>query len=443
MNLPATSDTIVAVSSAWQPAALGVIRLSGPDAAPIAAHVLDNLPPIDPRGRPTFLDTRLRIAGGFCPPATVYRFVAPRSYTAQDVIELHTVGSLPLLRALCDALVAAGARRALPGEFSARAFLAGRIAPQQVRGIQELIAASDAAAARRAARAALDSSRSLREQLVERLTDVLARVEAGIDFVDEEDVRFITQDELCVELSAALATLDELARRPRHAAAGLQPHVALAGLPNAGKSTLFNALLGSSRAIVSPTIGTTRDVLSAPIQIAGVELVLQDCAGLTATVDDLELAAHHAAERAADLADLVIWVHDARAEWSDIECTAWERLSPQRRLLVLSKVDQPGAPGAAADDRTLRVAARIGAGLDALRAEIVARLADHARCSDSPDELDREIPAALRRALSCSVTRNPELVAGEIRHALGDLRGAAVQIDDVLGRIFARFCVGK
>ncbi|MCG3128007.1 MAG: tRNA modification GTPase MnmE [Phycisphaerae bacterium] len=444
MIYPVASDTIVAISSAWQPAALGVVRLSGEDAAPLAAGVVEALPAAGARSRPTFLETRLRLPEGYCPPATVFRFVAPRSYTGQDVIEIHTVGALPLLRALCDTLMAAGARRALPGEFSARAFVAGRISREQVCGVLGLIAAGDAAGARRAARAALGSSDALRAQIAERLTELLARVEAGIDFADEEDVRFVGERELRAELEGILAKLDELVGRPQRDPASLRPHVALAGLPNAGKSTLFNALLGAGRAIVSPAIGTTRDVLSAAIQVAGVEFVLQDCAGLAATADDLELAAHHAAERAADLADLVLWVHEAGTGWSTAELAAWGRIDPDRRLLVISKIDlHDTADRTRGDEAGILVSARADSGVERLKSEIASRLTHGAFSADPGGWNIETVSAALRRACEESLDRNPELVAGEIRLGLDGLTGRGVAIDDVLGRIFARFCVGK
>jgi tRNA modification GTPase len=281
---------------------------------------------------------------------------------------------------------------------------------------------------------------------------VLALIEAGIDFVEEEDVRFISGEGLRRGIRAAIDTLDAWA-----AAAGrvfaARPHVALAGLPNAGKSTLFNALVGSNRVIVSPVVGTTRDVVSCEIDAAGSPVVLQDCAGVGDDLDGLEAAAHLAAQSAAQQADLVLWVHDAWAAWRDVETGVCETLHRDRTLLVRSKLDL--AAGGAAElpselfAAELGVSVSTGQGLAALR-EWIARRIDEplaAGAATLDDGRAGRARAALGRALELAAEHAPpaELVSLELRVALDALSNEAdaLRPDAVLGRIFSQFCVGK
>lgn len=391
-------------------------------------------------------------------PAEALIFPAPRSYTGQLLIELHLCGAPPLLREIASKLISAGARRALPGEFTARAFLHGKLDREQVWGVLSLIHADSAGQLRSAARTVGGARRSLHEELLDAASELLARVEAGIDFVDEEDVSFISPAALrdrCTTLAARAA--DALRERPgRDAAAVSLPHVALVGLPNAGKSTLFNALLGSQRAIVSPVVGTTRDVLSASITLNDVPVVLQDCAGLGHAPDEVELSAHHAAESAADLADVVIWVHDCTMPWSDVERAAWARIGADRCILALSQADrlpQPRLipaekPPIAADDQ-ITVSARTGEGLTELRGVLKRRLSIRERTPQAENEPLVEFRAAILRILAQLADESrrfdAELVAMDLRSACeafgkGWDRDAT---EALLGRIFTSFCIGK
>lgn len=452
MHMPATDDTILATASAWRPSPVGIVRLSGPQAFELTADIGG---PRDRPGAARHDAARIQIDDDLTLPATIFRFPAPRSYTAQDIAEIHTVGNLPALRALAAQLIARGARRALPGEFTARAFVFGKLDASQVAGVLALIHAHDADAARQAARVAGGGQRRLVEKLLDRVDELLAMVEAGIDFVEEEGIAFISPAALRAAATDLLnRAAGAAADRAQTAARAGIPHVALVGLPNAGKSTLFNALLGYERAIVSPVIGTTRDVLSAEIEFAGVRAVLQDCAGLGHTPDEIELAAHHAAERAADLADLVLWLHDARTPWNAAEIAACDRIPPQRRLLVLTKCDESEreTPQAEARDMpAVRISARGGVGLAELRGEIARRLSGTAATELAPAHEQMELfSAALRRVTaladgSAPTLAAPELVALELRSAaesLGRLTSGNV-VEDILGRIFTRFCIGK
>ena len=456
MHMPRLDDTIVAVSSGWEPSPLGIVRLSGPLAFAIAGKLgVGNRRALGPTSS-GFRDAELALRDQTRVPASIFWFTRPNSYTGQDLVELHAPGNLSLLRELCTQLIQYGARRALPGEFTARAFLNGRIDSRQVEGVLGLITADSESSARQAARAARQSQTARVAQFSERLGDLVARVEAGIDFTDEEDVRFITPAEL---LTAIQAIEDGLG------ADGLDceftpptlPHVALAGLPNAGKSTLFNALLGQQRAIVSPVLGTTRDVISAPVRVAEHNLILQDTAGLSDSSDDLTAATHLAAERNHDRADFVMWVHDRSHAWTPAETAACRQIPPQRRALVLSKCDRGAAerhpsPEGVSFTEVVEVSAVTRAGLDRLRAVISTNLDRICEdCHVPPSELvDGEVLAALRRAASL-IERDrleltaPDLVALELRYAWQLLCGIgpAAIVEDVLSRIYNHFCVGK
>ncbi len=446
MNIPALDDTIVAVATGWEPAPLGIVRLSGPASFALVAQ----LGAIMPGQCPHWSPAELEILAGTRLHALVYWFRAPRSYTGQNVVEVHTAGSLPLLRELCRQLIAAGARRALPGEFTARAFINGRLDAAQVADVLALMRAQDQASLQTAARHARGQTQAAIAQTAEQLVDLLARVEAGIDFVEEEDVRFISAAETVAQIDELMARLRaaQSAAPTRHET----PHIALAGLPNAGKSTLFNALLGYERALVSPVLGTTRDVLSAELLLDGRAVVLQDAAGLGAAPDELELATHLAAEEAMAQADVVLWVHAADQGWQPRETSVCERLAGERRVLVRSKVDL-GAPAPA--DPPLPFAAEVAVsalreeGLSALREIINQRLATVGTAEPGGSDVDAALGALERaRALAAEGGPNlaaPELVALELRAAhevLAEI-GAPPVDEQLLGRIFAEFCVGK
>ncbi len=443
MDLPTLDDTIAAVSTAWQAAPVGVLRLSGRDSFALAGA----LGLAAPVCGGVWTAARVRLDGERTVPAIATWFRGPRSYTGEDVVEVQVPGALPLLTALLERVIAAGARRALPGEFTARALRRGKLAPRQVEGVLALLEAGQAATLRQAARALCTRAADERSAVRERLLDLLARVEAGIDFVDEEDVRFISQEELRAGLEEVRAALATPVAPPRGAAL---PHVALVGRPNAGKSTLFNALVGAERALVSPIVGTTRDVLTAEIDCAGVRCRLQDCAGLGRTADELARAAYRAARRAAAQADVVLWVHPADEAWSPEEAAAAAAIAGGKGVLVLSKSDRV-APGRVERAELggvfaacVAVSARTGAGLSELRAALAAALRTGGETPGvgADDDARRAAREAVERALAAAA---PEIVALELREAVSALAPAtAASVDEaVLSRIFTRFCIGK
>ena len=443
------TDTVVAISSAWRAAPLGIIRLSGPDAFEIAG-TLGPRPRVT-HGRPRFTREVLHFED-LSVPADVLWFFEPRSYTGQPLVELHTIGSLPLLRRLSERLLEAGARRATAGEFTSRAFVNGRLDADGVRDVLARIESRDAAQLRSATRRGGIERHRQRAALETEILELLALVEAGIDFVEEEHVQFLTPSEAATRIDQLLSQMESLVSAGRSRDAADKPHIALAGLPNAGKSTLFNALVGRQRAIVSPIIGTTRDVVSAEIELGTRTVVLQDCAGLGASADEIELAAHIQAERAADRADLVLWVHRCDAPWTLPEHHAFERIEPPRRLLVISQCDRPRADDAErvvarAEVQTSVVASR---GLERLRRAIEAWLESFAE-SPYHDEWVAARASLVSAYKFVNLEADPsefssaELFADELRCALermGNI-GRTEAPDAVLGMIFTRFCVGK
>jgi tRNA modification GTPase len=456
MQMPGLDDTIIAVSTGWQPAPLGILRLSGSDARELVAQIGVQLPTPDEQPQAGWCEASLVLSDQLRLPATVYWFRAPRSYTRQDVVEIHTIGSLPALRAVSARLIGLGARRALPGEFTARAYLNGRLDVGQVEGVLALISAHDRTAARRAVRLSRRSHQPRLEALGGRLTTLIADVEAGIDFVDEEDIHFITPDELKRTIDELIAEVAALGRPDRGLDHASRPHIALAGLPNAGKSTLFNALLGYERAIVSPVLGTTRDVLSAEVTLGDVAAVLQDCAGLGRNADELEVAAHLAAEHAANHADVILWLHEADADWDADEIQACQCVPSDRRVLAVSKCDRcPARDKRSAPvpfSASVAISGVTGAGLDNLRQILAQRLeavGASASAGIAAQQLDPAL-SALRSAREAGVVVGetiavPELVALELRRACEalELAGRGRLADEVLASILSRFCIGK
>jgi tRNA modification GTPase len=468
MNL---EDTIVAISSPRGSAARGIVRLSGSESVRIAAGLFSPSEGEDLRAvvENRYIEGRVSVGPGWL-PAAVYLFRSPRSYTRQDVVELHLLGSPGVLSLLVEACLAAGARRAEPGEFTARAFLAGAFDLSQVHGIAGMIAARSDHQLRAAERLLHGALAKTAEQAREELADLLSLVEGAMDFADEP-IEFISIG----ELRRRLATVHESLQST--AAAGLRAerwgqlaHVVLAGRPNVGKSSLLNRLTGIDRAICAPMAGTTRDLLSAPLELESGECLLIDAAGLTEEGDAAGLhgQAQAAARDAVKHADLVLHVVDATMSLAG-EGHDWPALaeSSAPRLIVANKCDLVSHEQLATIERGLRpragvpvclVSATTGMGCEALRSEIERVLsgrpvdvhdASIALMAEHRDALERAMDA-LERAIGlaaegCQTLQNAELVAVEL-HVAADALGVLVgreDTEDLLGRIFSRFCIGK
>jgi tRNA modification GTPase len=400
-------------------------------------------------------------------PVEIYLWPTKRSYTREPVAEIHTLGSPPLLAALLAVLCAAGARAAEPGEFTLRAFLAGRLDLTQAEAVLGLIDADggrqfEVALAQLAGGLARPMA-ALRESLL----DLLAELEAGLDFV-EEDIEFISQVQLQNRLGDAARAVAELAARMSlRAEVAENFRAVLIGWPNVGKSSLFNRLsAGAPASLVSTVPGTTRDYLVAWLDEttrgAARRCQLIDTAGMESiqAADRLGGMAQCAAGQQADAADVLVVCLD-----STRPLNAWEQAqiatpAERPRLLVLTKCDAPrGLPADSLDPRAsagaiLETSALTGTGLDALRGAIHALAAGQsagegavvaATATRSRESLRLAADALARAAAANSQRLGEELVAAEVRLALAEIGkvAGAVYTDDILDRVFSRFCIGK
>jgi len=442
------ADTIAAVASPPGPGLRGVVRLTGPRAWQIAlaGFEADGGGPAPAPTRAEIRPGRLRLAGLRAPlPATVALWPAPRTYTGQPLAEVHTVGAVPVVQLVLADALARGARPAEPGEFTLRAFLCGRLDLTRAEAVVGVIDARSPAQLEAALRQLAGGLATPLARLRDRLLDVLAHLEAGLDFVDEPDVDPLARAELAAELAAAAAEVATLADRLRDRdRPGGMPVVVLAGPPNAGKSRLFNALIGHDRAIVSPRAGTTRDYLSAPCDCAGLAIELVDTAGIEPAAGPIEGRAQALRADQAARADLVL---DCRCA----DVTSPDLPAGPPRLVVWTKADLAPPPPDLGPD-SLPTSAADGAGLGRLRAAIAAALSARPADGDAPagtgprcrDAL-RRAGDALRSAAGAVALGGDELVAIDLRQAadeLGKVVGAVVT-DDILDRIFRRFCIGK
>jgi tRNA modification GTPase len=497
-------DTIVAVSSSAGPGPVGIVRLSGPQAIAIAeGFVLIGGRTL--AGGEAFS----RLVGEVAPggtsarfPAFVYVFRAPHSYTRQDVVEIYTIGAPPVLDRIRQACITAGARAAEPGEFTARAFFNGAMdlaAAEAVAGVVR--AQSDAQL--RASRGLMDGALGRRITAIrDELAELLALVEADIDFA-EEPIEFITPTNLATRLRSVMGRIEAmLTAGPPLERLNRLPHILLLGPPNAGKSTLMNALSGTPRAICAAAAGTTRDILAAPIRIGLGEAILLDSAGVDETEDEIIAQARELTLSAAQRVDLVCIVLDAttlaaadpsvgrfisRVRALELppaiavvnKCdllTGPERSQARAALARVVRGEWPasGEEGAARSGPTPRsplrtrhwaltthhslVSAITGEGLDELRDRLWERIgpsetttaAEAAFMTERQRSAACDALAALRHAaeLAGAATETidcADLLAFELREAL-DALGAvtgAVTTEDLLGHVFANFCIGK
>lgn len=453
-------DTIVAVASAAGGAARGIVRVSGPAAVECVAGCFSANDATDLlcARSPRRLSGLIAVAGdgansALAIPGELVLWPGARSYTRQPAAEIHMLGSPPLLAAVVEQLVRCGARAALPGEFTLRAFLAGRIDLVQAEGVLGVIDAAEGDELE----GALDQlagglSRPL-DQVRERLLGALAELEAGLDFA-EEDIEFIGREQLLSRLDEARtavgATMAQLAARDVRREA---PRAVLAGAANAGKSSLFNALVqrygsgAAAPAIVSPIAGATRDYLTATLDLDGMACELVDAAGDGVAMDSLAQMGHDTAAAQRGAADLRILCVDASSK-----VVKYVGAPSTGDLTVFTKSDLIDV-GVQAP--TLRCSSATGEGVAELAACLRQRIleasgerssggatATAARCSGSLQGAGRALEAA-RELVETGA--GAELVAAELReslHQLGQVVGA-VCADDVLDRVFSQFCIGK
>jgi len=441
------TDTIAAIATPPGAGGVGIVRVSGPAALAIARQLCGRS--LRPRHAH---HVRLRDAdGGVIDDGIALAFVAPASYTGEDVVELQAHGSAPVLRQLLARCCALGARIARPGEFSERAYLNGRLDLAQAEAVADLIAAGDERAAR-AARRALDGEFSRRvEDVAGRLVALRVQVEAAIDFADEA-IDTLGGPALRRDLAGARAQLDALlaaAERGRRLRDGL--HAVIVGPPNAGKSSLLNALAGSERAIVTELAGTTRDLLHETLRIDGFELDLVDTAGLREDGDAIEREGMRRARAELRRADLALVVLDARDPEAGMRAVAADILGVPQRIVVHNKCDLVDVEALPLPEGAIALSARTGAGLDTLHARLREAAEGGAAAEGAFTARARHVDA-LRRAAqlladAAAVLAHEQLdlTAEALRlahEALGEITGRTLP-DELLGRIFSTFCIGK
>jgi tRNA modification GTPase len=434
--------TIFALASGAGRAAVALLRLSGPGTAGVVAALAGSLPPPRHASLRRLRDPR---TAELLDQALVLWFPGPASYTGEDSAELHLHGGPAVIAGVAEALVAAGARPAEPGEFTRRAFLNGRMDLTAAEGIADLIAAETAAQRRQALRQAGGALATLYGGWAARLTSLLARQEAFIEFEDEDlpagldDAVALAGAALRAEIAAHLAD----AGRGERLREGLL--VAILGAPNAGKSSLLNALAGREAAIVSARAGTTRDVVEVRLDLAGVPVTLADTAGLREAADEIEAEGVRRARRRAEEADLVIAVF-ATDRVPDPETLAWVRPGA---LVLANKLDLAPAPAGIGGVVPLGVSSRTGAGLDALRARLAEEAAARAGLAAEATLTRPRHRAALAEAAGWLAELDtaplPELRAEALRvalRAIGRITGR-VGVEAVLDAVFGEFCIGK
>ena len=454
------SDTIAAIATALVPSAIGIIRLSGPESVSVLDKVFtpSHGAPMAERPNRMLVYGALHDENGtvidYC-LATVSR--APHSYTGEDTAELQCHGSPTALTMGLEALFAAGARQAKAGEFTRRAFLAGKLDLTRTEAVADLIHAESPAAVRQAAGQLGGALERTITEIYDGLTDLMAHFHAVLDYPDE-DIEPFEAAEISNSLTEAEKKLTALAAsygRGRALVEGIP--CAIIGRPNAGKSTLFNALLGYDRAIVTPIAGTTRDTVEERLNLGGILLRLIDTAGLRDTDDQVERLGVERSRAALEQAELVLAVVDGgkplSAEDEEILTLA---LTAPHCIIIENKADLPGEaitlpiPSGTA---VVRLSALTGDGLDELEITIQhlfpedtglrpGSLLTNARQVESANRARQSVE---RAAAALSAGLSPDAVLSDVEEALealGELTGRLVR-DDVTARIFERFCVGK
>lgn len=450
MPLPPPGDTIAAIATAPGEGAIGVLRIAGPDALSVADAIFvprSGSRPSERRSHRVVVG-QVRDQDGFVDQALLLTFRSPHSYTGQDAIEIQTHGGPAVLRRVLAASLRQGARAAGPGEFTLRAYLAGKMDLVEAEGVLGIVRARSERARRSAAQGLTGRLSAELDDLQDRLTAAYGDLTAVLDYPEEgvelRDVRPVLV-QVRERIAKLLATVEAGALVQRGA------RLAIVGRPNAGKSSLLNALLGYERSIVSEVPGTTRDYLEAPLELGGVPLTAVDTAGVRVTDDRVEASGVQRALGLAEQADLVLCLLDASLPLEPADHDLVARLDVGRTLFVASKVDLPAAwswDEARLPAGGLAVSATRGDGLDALRDAVRERLLGDAVGSELWIGHERhanalaQVDAALERGLGAP----EDLMALDLQDALTSLAaitGRGDVAEEALVHIFANFCVGK
>ena len=456
MALIDADDTIVAIASPTSPAVRGVVRISGDDTLAILKRMGIHSEGIE---RPQRMATKVDLGSPLgIIPVDVMVWPTRRSYTGQPSAELHTYGSLPLLRGLVDKAGRCGARPARPGEYTMRAFLAGRLDLTQAEAVLGVIEAEQRGTLDHALRQLSGNLSQPLERMRSTLLDLLADVEAGLDFVDE-DISFISDEDLVDRLSAIGTEIEQTLQVMQSRGGGSsRAMVALCGPPNAGKSCLINRLSDQQVAIVAELAGTTRDTVTVDIELQGTLVTLIDTAGIEEAQTEVSQKSQIQARRSATEATVRLWCVDASGEnfvdaANDLRTVATEIQNPQTiDIWVATKMDAGIHPSL--DENWIACSAVTGEGIDKLldvlgqhltqqdSEEVGSILGTAARCTQSLQQAFDSINQAILLTRS---QEGHEFVSAELRlvaQCLGEVTGA-VYTDDILDRVFGRFCIGK
>ena len=457
-----SGDSIIALSTPLGRGGIGVIRVSGPDALSVLRRMTVN--DVD-EPKPNYMVLRTVIdpfTSEKLDQALVCFFKAPHSFTGEDVVEFHCHGSPVLLRRLLDTILRLDVRLAKPGEFSLRAVLNGRLQLTQAEAIRDLIDAQTDAAAQQATRQLSGEISHRLQPAKDQLLEIIVRLESSLEFV-EDDLPQLEQEEIVSALTKLRSDLQTLAGtfgRGRLLHEGLT--VALVGRPNAGKSSLFNMLLGHERAIVTEVPGTTRDTISEPVGWDGIPIILIDTAGMRATTDQIESLGVERTRRAAADADLLVIVVDGSQGLTDEDQIVLSDAAGKQHVIAINKSDLPGfsaaqvaeqIPAADGQAAAISVSALTADGISQLREAMLKPFVNgngaaeglmitNARHHDLLLQAVNGLTsseALLRQRLS------EEIILVGLHNALkflGEITGETTT-EEILGQIFTTFCIGK
>lgn len=450
---PGRTDTICAVATPPGAGGLGIVRVSGPGVPEIATQLIGCLP----RARHALLANFTEATGGIIDSGIALYFPAPHSFTGEHVLELQGHGGIFILQGILQRVLELGARSARPGEFSERAFLNDKLDLVQAEAIADLIESGSDAAARAAQRSLQGVFSERIYQLQQELTALRVFVEASIDFPDEE-IDFLAESDVISRVGQVHRQVDRLlqdARQGRLLRDGIV--LAIIGRPNAGKSSLLNALSGQESAIVTEIPGTTRDVLRESIDLDGIPVHLADTAGIRETQDVIEAEGVRRARQALDTADIVLLVEDVCGDGEDHLDLRTELPPHTNCIRVANKIDllavhEREDKADRADSEQIWISAKTGQGMDELRTGIRQAVGASDQAQGSFSARQRHVEALKRAGVHLETggrvmteIQAGELLAEELRlaqQALGEITGEMLP-DDLLGEIFSSFCIGK
>jgi len=447
-------DTIVAISTPAGTAHRGIVRLSGDEAINIASKLFkpDSAKSLKKTGNFTAIRGLLNIPQIDSVPALLFLYRAPTSYTREDVVELHTFGSPALLQSILSIFISLGARLAHPGEFTRRAFTAGRIDLARAESVAQLISAQNLSEMRTASLALSGGLSKKIEEVSHTIRDCLALLESAIDFSDQ-DIDYIPRHQVALQLKEAAKNLHSLLTKSPPAASGVR--VAICGAPNVGKSSLFNCLVGRKRALTSPIPGTTRDTVSETIKIDGAEFLLLDCAGNADSALPIDQLAAIQMRNYVGNADIALFVTDSSKRPAGSERIFFNQISC-KKIFVRNKIDLPQSASFSAPQKalTVKTSCVTKKGISELKSALISLIksgeVDRSHSAIAATARQREtVQNALKSVKkaqdSLSEGESEEFIALDLREALSrlsEITGESVT-ESVLNAIFAKFCIGK